>query len=131
MTTLDQLNQYLGELERRLRLGMLARGVAILVVAALAATLLLVLITNAFAFSSTSMTLARLALWLVLFASIALGIWIPFRRVNRLRAAARAEQTFPQFEERLLTAADQFAKTPRDPFLELLAADTMQVAKDA
>ncbi len=39
---------------------------------------------------------------------------------------ARAEQKFPDFQERLLTLAEK--PNASDPFLELLAADTMHVA---
>ncbi len=127
MNALDQLNEYLARLERQLRFGALARGAAILLAAALGATVLLVLITNAYAFSATSVTAARVALWLTLFGAIAAGIWLPWRRLNRRVAATRGEQTFPEFEERLLTVASK--DDAADPFLQLLAADTLHVAR--
>ena len=51
MSVRDQLNSYIQRLERRLRLGALLRGAAILTSVALAATVVLVLIANALAFS--------------------------------------------------------------------------------
>ena len=46
MSFRDQLNSYIHQLERRLRLGAMLRGAAILTSVALAATVVLVLITN-------------------------------------------------------------------------------------
>ena len=54
---------------------------------------------------------------------------LPLLRLNRRKAAREAEQQFPQFEQRLLTFAER-AERP-DPFLELLAADTLEVAREA
>ena len=48
MSFRDQLNSYIQQLERRLRLGAMFRGAAILTSVALATTVVLVLITNAF-----------------------------------------------------------------------------------
>ena len=59
MSFRDQLNSYIHQLERRLRLGAMIRGAAILTSVALATTVILVLITNALAFSRWSITSAR------------------------------------------------------------------------
>ena len=56
MNTREQLNQYLRGLETRLRWMAVSKGVAIAAGVALGATLALVLITNALAFSDTSLT---------------------------------------------------------------------------
>ena len=61
MSIRDQLNSYIKQLEKRLRLGALLRGAAILTSVALVATVLLVLITNALAFSRWSITSAPAA----------------------------------------------------------------------
>jgi len=71
MSTRDQLNQYLRGLEKRLRFLVVSRGVAVALGVALGATLALVLITNAFAFSATSMAWARVVLFIAL--AVALG----------------------------------------------------------
>ncbi len=57
MSTREQLDSYLKSLEKRLRLDVLLRGAAILIAAALAATLVLVLITL------VVNVLARLMVW--------------------------------------------------------------------
>jgi hypothetical protein len=131
MSTREQLNAYLGQLERRLRLGALMSGGAIVFGAALAATVLLVMIINAWAFSPGSLTGARIALFLILGFALAMGIVIPLLKLNRRRAASRAEAQFPAFEQRLVTFADKGVQRPNDPFVELLAADTLAVAKDS
>ena len=129
MSTRDQLNAYLGQLERRLRLSALTSGGAIVLGAALAATVGLVLIINALAFSPGSLTGARIALFLILSAAVALAVVLPLWKLNKRQAAHRAESTFPEFEQRLLTFADKGVERANDPFVELLAADTLEVAR--
>jgi hypothetical protein len=130
MSVRDQLNSYIQRLEKRLRLGALVRGVAILTSVALVATVLLVLITNAFAFSRWSITSARVALLFALILAITFGIALPVAALNRRRAARQAENIFPEFQQRLVTFAERDAHA-REPFLDLLAADTLNVAHGA
>jgi hypothetical protein len=128
MNTREQLNQYLRGLETRLRWMVVSKGFAIGAGVALGVTLAMVLITNALAFSSNSLLVARFVLFLALAIAIGLGLVLPLLRLNRGRAARRAESTFPQFEERLLTFVERDKAETRDPMLELLAADTAAVA---
>src|SRR5258708_35213687 len=99
MNTRDQLNGYLQGLEKRLRWMALSKGFAIASGVALGATIALVLITNALAFSSNSMTMARLVLFLALTAAIGFALVIPLFRLNRRLAAGRAAPTFREFDE--------------------------------
>lgn len=128
MSARNELNSYVGQLERRLRLATLLRGAAIFTSAALVATLLLVLIANAFAFSGWSVGSARFVLLLALAAAAAFGIAFPLWRLSRKRAADDAEKVFPQFQQRLVTFAER-APDEREPFMELLAADTLEIAR--
>ena len=130
MSAREQLNAYIDGVERRLRLGTILRGAALLTATALAATVVLVLIINHFAFSDGSLYSARgvLALALALIAIAALGI--PLWRLNRREAAIKAEGAFPQLQQRLITFAER-DRDEREPFLELLAADTITAARDA
>src|SRR5260370_8587272 len=130
MSILDQLNSYIKQLEKRLRLGALWRGGARLTSVALVATVLLVLITNAFAFSRWSVTSARVVLLFALALAVSFGIALPLRAVKRRGAARQAEAMFPQFQQRLVTFAERDAQV-REPFIELLAADTLNVARAA
>ena len=125
----DKLNLYIHQLHQRLRLGVSLRGVAILMATALITTIFLVLILNAFAFPVRGLTGARSLLLVVLALAAAFGIALPMRRLTRGRAAAVAESAYPEFQQRLLTFDDR-EKRGNDPFLELLAADTLAVAKD-
>ena len=59
----------------------------------------------------------------------ALGLALPLTRLNRRRTARLAEARVPDFNQRLLTFAE--GQPEADPFLHLLAADTMDVARDA
>jgi hypothetical protein len=126
MNARQELDSYVDRVQRRLRLDALSRGTAVIAAAALAATILLVLVVSVFAFSDRSLTGARVALGCCLALAVAFGIAIPLRRVTRRHSVARIEQISPEFEQRLVTFAD---KDGSDPFAELLAADTLAVAK--
>ena len=62
MNPLEQVNGYLRSLERRLSWSAFTRGSAVTAFAALVATVLLVLYINAYAFSETSLKIARVLL---------------------------------------------------------------------
>ena len=64
MKPLDRLSEYLGAIERRLRLIALTRGLAVTAGVALALTILAVLVINQLEFSGGSVTGARVFLFL-------------------------------------------------------------------
>jgi hypothetical protein len=129
MNPLEQVNSYLHRLEARLRWTAFSRGTAYTAMAALFTTVILVLIINFFAFSPGSLRVARLLLFLSLAFAFSFGLIVPLLRMNRGKAARLAERSVPEFKERLLTFAEKHPQ--QDPFLELLAADTMMVADAA
>jgi hypothetical protein len=126
MNTRDQLNHYLRGLETRLRWLTVSKGIAIALGVALLATLAMVWFTNALAFSSTSITIARVVLFLALAAALGFALVLPLLRLNQKRTANRAESTFPEFNQRLLTYIER--GEARDPMLDLLASDAVSVA---
>jgi hypothetical protein len=126
MNTRDQLNHYLRGLETRLRWLTVSKGAAIALGVALLATLAMVWFTNALAFSSTSITIARVVLFLALAAALGFALVLPLLRLNQKRTANRAESTFPEFNQRLLTYIER--GEARDPMLDLLASDAISVA---
>jgi hypothetical protein len=128
MNARAQLHAYIAQLEQRLRWSTLLRGFAILTGGALGATLLLVAIANALAFSQGSVTAARFGLILILAIAAAAGLALPLRRLTRRRAIGTAEAAFPQFQQRLTTFSE---RDGQDPFIELLAGDTLDVAQSA
>ncbi|MEJ7608198.1 MAG: hypothetical protein WKF37_18510 [Bryobacteraceae bacterium] len=127
MNPLEQVNNYLKRLERRLRWTAFSRGTAVTFMAALLITVVLVLYTNSQAFSEASLR-GSASLFFVVAIAMAFGARNPLLRLNRKRAAKAAENAAP-FNERLLTFAERHPA--EDPFLELLAADTMEVARSA
>src|ERR1035438_3961770 len=132
MKPLDRLSEYLGAIERRLRLIALTRGIAVTAGLALALTIAAVLVINQFAFSNGSVIGARVFLFLGLAFGIAAALIIPVIRLNRRNAARRPEEArYPEFEEPLLTFTERIEQNPGDPFVELLAADTPRVAQQA
>ena len=131
MKSLDRLSDYLRAVERRMRLLAFTRGAALTALAALALTVLAVLMANYFSFSKGSVLGARVLLFIGLALSLAAGLIVPVIRLNRRRAARAAEARYPQFEERLLTFTERVEQNPTDPFLELLADDTLVVASHA
>src|SRR3984957_4493592 len=128
MSARQELDSYIRQLERRVRLATLSRGAAILASAALGATIVLVLLANARAFSDGSVIGARLALICVLAFAASLGLAIPIARLSRRRAVGKAEAMFPGLQQRLVTYTE---RGDAEPFVELLAADTLDVARDA
>ena len=130
MSAIDELRSYLSQLQRRFRLVAVARGSALVAAAALGATLVLTVVINRFAFSTASLWSARAALLLILTLGTVFGLAIPLWRLGQRWWARRAERVFPQFEQRLLTFSERDARG-NDPFLELLAADTLRVAQSA
>src|SRR6202166_3390105 len=103
MSLRQQLHAYIAQLEQRLRWSTWLRGLAIFTGSALVATLVLVAIANALAFSQGSVTAARFGLILILAIAAAAGLALPLRRLTRRRAVGAAETAFPQFEQRLTT----------------------------
>ena len=79
-------------------------------------------------FRNGSVTAARFGLILILAIAAAAGLALPLRRLTRRRAVGTAEAAFPQFEQRLITFAE---RDGQDPFIELLAGDTLEVAQSA
>ena len=114
-----------------MRVSTLGRGIALLGLSALVATLVLVIFANALAFSSLSVIVARVVLFLIVAFAIGLGVVLPLMRLNRRRAARKAEELYPAFEERLLTFAESGREDEPDPFLELLADDALPVIRAA
>ena len=82
MSARQELDSYIRQLERRVRLDTLSRGAAILASAALGATVVLVLLANARAFSDGSVVGARLVLICVLAFAASLGLAIPIRALE-------------------------------------------------
>jgi len=95
MTAREQLHAYIALLEQRLRWSTLLRGFAILTGGALLATLVLVTIANALAFSHGSVTAARFALILILAVAAAAGLVLPLRRLTRRQAIGTATSPNP------------------------------------
>jgi hypothetical protein len=125
MSYASQLHSYIAEVRQRLRLGAWVRGAAIFAGTALAVTVLLVLALNHFAFPLRGVLWARAGILLALSAAAAFGMALPVVRLTRTRAVQRAEAAHPELNERLTTFEDR-AQRGNDPFLELLAADTLR-----
>ena len=130
MSYTSQLHSYIAELRQRLRLGAWMRGAAIFAATALVVTVLLVLALNHFAFPLRGVVWARACILIALAGAAALGMALPVMRLTRVRAVRRAEKAHPELDERLTTFEDR-AQKGDDPFLELLAADTLRHAEKA
>jgi hypothetical protein len=125
----SELSSYIAKLQKRLRLGAWLRGAAIFAGTALMVTVLLVLLLNRFAFPGHAVTAARLTIFVALAAVAVFGIAIPLVRVTRAWAVRNAEAANPALEQRLTTFQERAGKRD-DPFLELLAADTLVRTRD-
>ena len=97
MSKREQLNLYIQQVQQRLRLDAGLRGAAVITFAALAATVVLTLILNAYAFPEGGLAPARLVLLAVVVAAVCFGLAWPLWRLNRRRSVGRAEAAFPEF----------------------------------
>src|SRR5476649_713377 len=127
MSARQELNSYVTRLERRLRLRAYSRGTAVVLGAALGATIILAVTLSVMAFSDGSITVARVGLFLAITLAAAFGLAIPLQRLTRVGAARRIEEAFPGFQQRLETFVDK--EKSQDPFVELLASDALDVAR--
>lgn len=130
MSNRDRLNGYIADVRSRLRMDAGTRGAAVVAGVALGATLLLTVILNAYAFPEQGLTPARIALLVVMAGAIGFGLGLPLARLSWRRAIRKAEQTFPEFQQRLTTFSEKENANSGEPdlFLELLAADTLGIA---
>jgi hypothetical protein len=129
MSKQSELNSYISQLLRRLRLHAWVSGSAVLTFTALATTITLVLILNHYAFPTTAVRGARVGLLFALSVVAVLGIVLPLIRLTSTRAVTKAEAAHPGLEQRLITFHEH-QQIGADPFLELLAADTLSHAED-
>ena len=109
MSKRQQLNLYIQQVQKRLRLDAGLRGAAVVLFSALAATIVLTLILNAYAFPEGGLTPARLALLAVVVAAVCFGLAWPLWRLNRRRSVGRAEAVFPELQQRLVTFSEKDA----------------------
>jgi hypothetical protein len=129
MSRQRELDSYIAQLQQRLRLGAWVRGATIFTGTALAVTVGLVLLLNRFAFPAHGVTGARFALLAALASAAAFGIALPVVRLTRERAVRKAEAANPELEQRLTTFFDR--QREGDPFIELLAGDTLALTQYA
>ena len=89
------------------------------------------MVANHFAFLlGQSSPAPRILLLIVLAFAVGFGLAVPLYGLDRRRAVGTAEVEFPEFQERLVTFTER-DRDGRDPFIELLAADTMSIAQKA
>jgi hypothetical protein len=127
MAALEQLDQYLRKLERRVRFFAASRGAAFTAAITLAITVLLVAIGNHYSFAAGVVLPFRILLYLSVAVAIALLLAIPLRRLTRRHIAGMVEQRFGDLNERLVTATER--SDPNNPFTELVAEDALRVAQ--
>ena len=130
MSNHSELNSYIAKLQQRLRLGAWLLGAAIFTGTALAVTVAMVLVLNRFAFPAHGVTAARLTIFVALAVAAVFGIAVPLIRATREWAVRNAEAANPALEQRLTTFQERASKND-DPFLELLAADTLARTRGA
>jgi len=131
MTAQSQLEAYLGDFRRRLRALIVARGAALLALAALAITLIAVYVGIRRAFDPNIVYTGRVLLLLALGAIAVTLIVLPLRVLYRTRGIREIERRAPDFNGRLETY-DGIAHGPAEratPFLGLLAEDALKLAR--
>ncbi len=130
MSKQSELNSYIAQLLGRLRLRAWLSGAAVFAGTALTTTIALVVLLNHYAFPATGVKGARLVLFLALALVTAFCIILPLIRLNTGRAVLKVEEAHAELEQRLTTFHERQSEGP-DPFLELLAADTLARTNNA
>lgn len=130
MSRQAELSSYIARLQARLRVAATLRGAAILAGTAVAVTILLVVLLNRFAFPEQAVAQARWGLIAALALCAALALGWPLFGLTRARAVRRAEAAHPELEQRLTTLQER-GQDDANPFMELLAADTLQRTEEA
>ncbi|HUQ53549.1 MAG TPA: hypothetical protein VM692_15085, partial [Gammaproteobacteria bacterium] len=131
MTAQSQLEAYLGEFRQRLKALIVARGAAMLAVAALIVTLIAVYFGIRRAFDPQIVISARVILLLLLGGIAVLLVALPLRALTRSRGIKDIERRAPDFNGRLETY-DGIVHGPPEratPFLGLLAEDALTFAR--
>src|SRR5688572_5085655 len=131
MTAQSQLEAYLGEFRQRLKALIVARGAAMLAVAALVVTLIAVYFGIRRAFDPQIVIGARIVLLLMLGAIGVSLVALPLRALTRSRGIKDIERRAPDFNGRLETY-DGIVHGPPEratPFLSLLAEDALKLAR--
>jgi len=124
MSYRNELNSYITRLHRRLRLGAWLRGAAIFTGTALVLTVVLVLLLNQLAFPAHGISLSRVVILAALAAAAIFGLALPVKRLTEAQAVRHAELASGELAQRLTTYQER-ASRENDPFMELLAADTL------
>jgi hypothetical protein len=135
-STQQRLQQYLSEVRRRVLAQSASRGIGIAAIVALAGTILAVLGANAWRFSGTATGVASALLWLGVVTAVAAFLIRPLlRRPSDKKIAQFVEEKHPEFQDRLVTAAELRDKSSNDPnarvFQELVVEDAMRRAPQA
>ncbi|MFS8608280.1 MAG: hypothetical protein LOD94_09850, partial [Gammaproteobacteria bacterium] len=129
MSVQRELESYLKAFRRRLEALSVARGTAVLAVAAFVVTMVAVYFGTRRAFDAEFVIGARLALAAVLGVVVAWLVVYPLRKLRTSRAILEIEQRAPDFDGRLETYDSLVRKNPRSPFVALLAEDALALAR--
>ena len=130
----EKLLDYLHRIRVRLQVTTASRGLGATAIVALLVTVFCVYIANRFAFSDSSVVSARTLLFGSVVAIVVFALIRPLMRLGRGNAAGHLEKSVPAFDGRIETFVDQSEPKPGkkpNPFLDLLAEDTMRVAEAA
>ncbi|MGH9782694.1 MAG: DUF7502 family protein, partial [Terriglobia bacterium] len=131
MSLREQVRDYIGQIRRRLRLEVTARGLGVCGIVAVVATIVAVLGANAWRFSDGAVLVFTVGLWLSLGAAVVWFLARPLlKRLDDARVARFVEEKHPQLRERLSTAVD-LAEKPSDDetsrlFSDLVSEDALQ-----
>ena len=130
-TPAEKLEDYLNRVHLRLKAVTASRGLGAAAIASLSLTVSGVYFANEFAFSNSSVISARTLLFASLAAVVAFLLIRPLLRLGRRKAAGHIEKQVPAFDGRIDTFVDKTTAEngEANPFLDLLAEDTMQVVE--
>jgi len=130
MNPVDGVTEYRNAMTRRLRLSALIKGFAIVMAVALCCTVAFAWLLTRLDPSPVFLTYSRVALLVCLAISAIATIAIPVVQLTPMAVARAVEKRFPQFGQRLVTL-EESRHDHADPFMSLIAEDTLGIARGA
>ncbi len=130
MNPVDSVAQYRNAMARRLRLSVLIKGFAIVLGLALCFTWGFAWLLTQLDPSPAFLVFGRISLLVCLGISAVVCVVLPIMRLGPMAVASIVEKKFPQFSQRLVTLAES-RHDPADPFMSLIAEDTLGIARGA
>ncbi|HTE40535.1 MAG TPA: hypothetical protein VK629_06890, partial [Steroidobacteraceae bacterium] len=129
MNARQRLDEYLTELQLRLKLAVVTRAGAAIVAAIVFVTFAAIVWLAPLGFPSAGVIAIRIGLVTLVAAATVFLLWRPLRRLRASTKGKLLEERLPDQRGRIETYLDIQKRSEPSPFLDLLAEDALRLAK--